>query len=147
MSENCLKIAYFDSYAFNLDTTELRRSGIRISLRPKAAKVLAKLIEERGEVTTKEALYRYVWGKTVVQQQDGLHQLIRDIRNALDDDSQTSSYLQNIPGIGYKFCGELLHMPEIGEPRFWQRGLAYMTGFLTFPVLFLGYCLVVAQIG
>lgn len=145
MSENCLKIVYFDRYAFNIDIGELRKNGVKIALRPKAAKVLAKLIEGQGEVTTKETLYRVVWGETVVQQQDGLHQLIKDIRNALDDNSQTSGYLQNVPGIGYRFCGELLHMPELSGPRVRQRGLAYMSGFLTFPILFLGYCLVVAQ--
>jgi DNA-binding winged helix-turn-helix (wHTH) protein len=143
MSENCLKIAYFDSYAFNIDTGELHKNGEKISLRPKAAKVLAKLIEGQGEVMTKETLYGYVWGKTVVQRQDGLHQLIKDIRNALDEDSQTIGYLQNVPGIGYKFCGELLHIPEISRPRIVPRSLAYMAGILTFPIIFLGFCLVV----
>ncbi len=143
MSEISLKIVYFDSYSFNLETCELKKFGKQIPLRPKAARLLARLIAAEGEIISHEKLYSTIWGGRIVERQVGLHQLIRDIRSALKDSGESPQYLLNVPGIGYKFMRSGVSLaPQLLPAR--NRKMAFMTGFLSFPVLFVTYCLLVA---
>lgn len=141
-AENSLKFVNFGSFLFNLETCELKDSGIAVPLRPKAGQFLKVLIEAEGEVVSHKVLYDKIWKNSVVQRLEGLHQLARDVRNSIADDD--CAVIVNVPAVGYRFAADVnrgsnnSRVPEF-TPRF-----AYLGGLLTLPIAFLAYCLMIA---
>ena len=146
MSEISLKIAQFDAYTIDLENGELSRGGEPIALRPKARSVLVSLVEARGQTLTHDQLYRQLWGDGVVQGQDGIHRVIRDIRAALGGGELSKRYLQNVPGVGYRFCAELAPPQSFSPGNGNRLPRAFLTGFLAFPLLFIVFCVTLAQV-
>src|SRR5205814_5251459 len=71
-------------------------------LTPKAFAVLRRLVEDRGQLVSKEELLRAGWAKTHVS--DGVLKVaILEIRRALGDDPAAPSFIENVPRRGYRF--------------------------------------------
>ncbi|MEQ8953843.1 MAG: winged helix-turn-helix domain-containing protein [Gammaproteobacteria bacterium] len=145
MSENSLKIVSFDGFTLDLETGELTHNGKPIALRPKARTLLVSLVSAHGKTVSHEKLYQQIWGNGVVQQQDGIHRLIRDIRTALGDGQQSRHYLENIPRVGYRFTAQLLPPAVVQSATRPRPQRAFLAGFLAFPAAFLVFCLIAAQ--
>lgn len=107
-----MNILEFDDFLFNLDSRELfgRSSGARIHLQPKPARILAALIERRGELVTREELVEAGWSGTVVSYDLALNTCIRQIRAALGDRAVDPRYVQTVPRRGYRFIGHSQHV-------------------------------------
>ncbi len=171
MSEKSLKIVHFQDFSFDLEANELSHRGVPVSLRPKAKRLLGCLIAADGRTVTHEELYRQLWRREVVQHQDGLHALIRDIRVALGGGEESKRFLRNVSGVGYRFCPEAVPATMLtatatataiaiaapasasatapaadGAGRF-MGSRAFLTGFLAFPVAFIVFCVLAAQSG
>ncbi len=87
-------------YAFESDSGELFAFGHTARLEPKAAQVLAVLVQHRGRVVSRQALFDSVWpGQFVVDQ--ALTRCISQIRSALND-KHPHSYLQTLHKRGYR---------------------------------------------
>jgi DNA-binding winged helix-turn-helix (wHTH) protein len=54
--------ARFGVFEADLKTGELRRSGMRVRLQAQPFRVLRLLLENAGEVVTREELQQHVWG-------------------------------------------------------------------------------------
>lgn len=79
------RIALAGGYVLDLAGHALRDSAGRpVELRPQAFDVLRMLVEHRGELVTKEALFSRVWPGLVVTD-DSLVQAVGDIRRALGE--------------------------------------------------------------
>ena len=105
---------------------------------------LKKLIEADGSVVRHDELYVAIWKDRVVERTNGLHQLAKDVRQALTDRA-TTDYVQNVPGVGYRFCGDLSVTPmEIAPFRFSAR-TAYVSGLATLPTMLIVYCVLIAN--
>src|SRR5579864_2243745 len=101
----------FGPFELNVDTSQLRKSGIELRLRPQAAKVLALLATQPGEVVRRNQLREELWGRDVFVDYDhGLNLCVREIRAALDDDADKPRYIETLPRIGYRF---LAHVEEV----------------------------------
>src|SRR5262249_1084445 len=73
-----------------------------VALTPKASAVLRRLVEDGGQVVSKEELLRAGWAKTHVS--DGvLKVIILEIRRALGDDPAAPSFIETGPRRGYRF--------------------------------------------
>ncbi len=68
---------------FSLETGELRSAKAQVTLRPQTAKVLALLIENEGEVVSKQVLMERIWPDAFVTD-DSVVQCVSEIRKALD---------------------------------------------------------------
>lgn len=81
--------------------------GSEISLTPKEFDILYFLAKNRGEVFTKEQIYRAVWEEDYLLDNSNIMAFIRKLRKDWTcPDSPT--YILTIWGIGYKFhCDEL----------------------------------------
>jgi TolB-like protein/DNA-binding winged helix-turn-helix (wHTH) protein/Flp pilus assembly protein TadD len=94
----------FGVFELNLQTGELHKSGLKIGLRPQAAKVLILLATRGAQLVTREELKDQIWGSdTFVDFEHGLNLCIRQIRAALDDDANTPRYIETLPRRGYRF--------------------------------------------
>jgi eukaryotic-like serine/threonine-protein kinase len=94
----------FGLFEFNLDTGELRRSGMPVRLAPQPCKVLTLLVERPGQLVTREELRNHVWdGATFVDFDQGLNFCVKQLRAALGDTAETPRYVETVPRRGYRF--------------------------------------------
>jgi DNA-binding winged helix-turn-helix (wHTH) protein/predicted ATPase len=98
---------------FRLDiTNECLWQGARaISLRPKAFAVLKLLVERPGLLVTKQQVLDAVWPDTFVGDAV-LKDNIRQLREALNDNAVSPTYIETAHRRGYRFIGKL------SEPAF-----------------------------
>jgi DNA-binding winged helix-turn-helix (wHTH) protein len=91
---------------FELDTEseQLLKNGLAIRLKPQPFKLLKLLVNEAGRVVTREEIRAALWtGDTFVDFEQGVNFAIKQVREALDDDSERSLYIQTVPKRGYRF--------------------------------------------
>ncbi len=85
-------------------TYELRRAGRRLKLERIPLELLHLLIEQRGQIVTRDQIVERVWGKDVFLDTDNsINAAIRKIRQILKDDPERPSYVQTVKGRGYRF--------------------------------------------
>jgi DNA-binding winged helix-turn-helix (wHTH) protein/tetratricopeptide (TPR) repeat protein len=112
---------------FHLDVRglELRKGGLRVRLRRQPAQVLSVLARRPGEIVTREELQREIWGVgTFVDFERGLNNCIKQIREALNDDTESPKYVETIPRQGYRFVARL-------ETSAGRNGSSTAGGFVT----------------
>ena len=87
------------------------RSVIRmeqeVSLTPKEFDILYFLAENRGEVFTKEQIYKAVWSENYLLDDSNIMAFIRKLRKKIDPNPDEPKYILTIWGIGYKFNDKL----------------------------------------
>ena len=96
----------FGSYRLIVPAGPLLCGHDEVALRPKTMEVLCYLAMHAGELVSKEALLRTLWPQLVVNE-GGLAICIREIRQALGDDSRTPQYIQTVHRRGYRFIAGL----------------------------------------
>jgi TolB-like protein/lipoprotein NlpI len=74
--------------------------------------VLRTLIGHAGTVVTRAQLIALLWPKSVVDFDAGLNTVIRKLRSALGDTSDTPRYIETLPRRGYRFVGTLDPDPD-----------------------------------
>lgn len=108
----------FGVFELNVLTSELRKSGHTIRLRPQAAKILVLLASRPGQLVAREELRENIWGsETFVDFEHGLNLCIREVRAALDDDANTPRYVETLPKRGYRFIAPVNGLQsDLGSP-------------------------------
>lgn len=94
----------FADFEVSLRSGELRRNSIKIKLQEQPFQILVLLLEQRGEVVTREQLRQKLWtADTFVDFDNGLNIAIKKLRTALGDDADASRYIETLPRRGYRF--------------------------------------------
>lgn len=83
------------------------RDGAEIALTPKEFDILYFLIRNRGEVFTKEQIYRAVWVNDYLMDDSNIMAFIRKLRKKIEPNPDAPEYILTIWGIGYKFNDKL----------------------------------------
>ena len=92
----------FGDFSLDLASERLWCGDEVVALTPKAFAVLRRLVEDGGQLVSKEELLRAGWAKTHVS--DGvLKVIILEIRRALGDDPAAPSFIETVPRRGYRF--------------------------------------------
>jgi TolB-like protein/DNA-binding winged helix-turn-helix (wHTH) protein len=102
----------FDGWVLDPESGDLERGGTRIRLQEQPVQVLRELIAHAGSVVTREQLIALLWPKGVVDFDTGLNTVIRKLRSALGDTSETPLYIETLPRRGYRFIGALDPEPK-----------------------------------
>jgi len=77
-------------FEVDLHAGELRKQGIKIKLQQQPFRVLALLLEQAGEVVTREDLRQAIWPAGAFVEFDlGLDAAIHKLRSALGDSART----------------------------------------------------------
>lgn len=95
---------------FELDRAayELRRSGRVLKIERIPMEILMLLVEQRGQLVTRDQIADRVWGKEVFLDTDNsINAAIRKIRQVLKDDSEQPKFVQTATGRGYRFIALL----------------------------------------
>jgi DNA-binding winged helix-turn-helix (wHTH) protein/predicted Zn-dependent protease len=83
---------------------ELRRAGRALRLERIPMEILFLLIEQRGQLVSREDIIGRVWGKDVFLDTDNsINAAIRKIRQILKDDPENPVFVQTVTGKGYRF--------------------------------------------
>ena len=98
-------VYYFGLFSLSLAEKQLRRLGEPIRLPPKAFDLLLVLIQNQGNLVTKEQLLAEVWPHVFVEEAN-LSVNIASLRKVLDegDDQQ---YIETVPKRGYRFVARV----------------------------------------
>jgi len=99
----------FGSFEVDLRTGELRRNGAYIRLQNKPFQVLQFLLENCGEIVTRDELHRRLWpADTYVDFDTGLNTAVNRLRQALGDSADNPRFIQTLNRRGYRFIAPVL---------------------------------------
>jgi DNA-binding winged helix-turn-helix (wHTH) protein len=103
----------FDIFEVDLRAGQLHKNSRKIKLQKRPFQVLAVLLEQPGEVVTREELRKRLWSPdTFVDFEHGMNTAIKKVRQALGDDAHRPRFVETLPQRGYRFVGTV---EEIGE--------------------------------
>jgi DNA-binding winged helix-turn-helix (wHTH) protein len=96
----------FSEFELDFGRFQLSRCGQPVRLEGRPLQLLMFLVENQGQLVTRERIADTLWGKDVfVDVEQGINTAIRKIRMAIDDDSAQPQHLQTVVGRGYRFVG------------------------------------------
>ncbi|MBI4907569.1 MAG: winged helix-turn-helix domain-containing protein, partial [Acidobacteria bacterium] len=122
MTRPDLPVAYrFGPFRLDVRDRLLESNGERIALTPKVIDTLFVLIENRGQVVSKEDLMKSVWPDVTVVE-SGLTRNLSVLRKALESDTAEGTYIETIPKRGYRFVASvdedrIPDAPVIASPK------------------------------
>jgi TolB-like protein/DNA-binding winged helix-turn-helix (wHTH) protein/Flp pilus assembly protein TadD len=158
-------VFHFSDYVLDSRNFELRRGERKLKLEKIPMELLLLLIEQRGQLVTRDQIVERIWGKDVFLDTDNsINAAVRKIRQVLKDDPEKPRFVQTITGRGYRFIattgqaqvpetknGEDLHEATTvatvtsraaTHPTRWIRtwpGLTLLSAALLLVVLAIGY--------
>src|SRR5438270_7127505 len=98
----------FDVFELDVRAGELRKRGTKIRLQEQPFLVLQALLENPGQVVTREELQKKIWpADTFVDFDHGLHAAVNRLRAALNDSADRPRYVETVARRGYRFIGKL----------------------------------------
>lgn len=102
------RLVRFGIYQVDVRTSELWKQGRKIKLQEQPCRILAILLERRGEVVTREELRNRLWSDdTFVDFDHSLNTAIMRLREALSDSSDNPRFIETLPRHGYRFIAPI----------------------------------------
>ena len=98
-----------DTYEFGNNKVDFKAqdaitwNGQHIELSKKEAMLLKLLIENKGEVVTREKILQVVWGYNVYPTTRTIDNFILSFRKYFEEDSRHPRYFHSVRGVGYKY--------------------------------------------
>jgi DNA-binding winged helix-turn-helix (wHTH) protein len=94
----------FGVFEVDLAAGELRKNGARIRLQEQPFQVLAALLQNAGQVVTRDHLREKIWpADTFVDFDHSLNTAVNKIREALGDFASSPRFLETLARRGYRF--------------------------------------------
>jgi len=116
----------FSVFEVDLRAAELRKHGVRIKLQDQPFRILSRLLENHGDIVTREELRQELWhDHTFVDFDRSLNKAIAKLRSALGDSAETPRYIETIPRHGYRMLVPVeqsqpqelpSHLERVGHP-------------------------------
>ena len=78
-------------------------NGQRVELSKKETQLLKLLIENKGDVVTREKILQVVWGYNVYPTTRTIDNFILSFRKYFEEDSRNPKYFHSVRGVGYKY--------------------------------------------
>jgi adenylate cyclase len=119
----------FGCFRFEPATSRLFGQDTEIKLTPKAAQVLAALLEQPGAPLSKQDLFDRAWRDTIVSD-DALVSCIQELRKALGDDSRNPRFIETRHRLGYRFAATVQTIsperPGTSPPAAFEAAIAVL---------------------
>jgi TolB-like protein/DNA-binding winged helix-turn-helix (wHTH) protein len=107
-------LKFGDDFELDLTAWQLRRAGRLIKLERIPMEVLLFLVQNQGELVSREQIVEKIWGKdTFLDTDNAVNGAIRKIRQVLRDDADQPRFIRTISGKGYSFIAPVLECPDI----------------------------------
>src|ERR1700730_6710536 len=96
----------FGRFELDVRSHELRKDGVRLRLQDQPFEVLVMLLEQPGEVLTRDELRRRLWPDgTFVDFEHGLNAAVKRLRAALGDNADRPRFVETLNRRGYRVIG------------------------------------------
>ncbi|WP_207782613.1 response regulator transcription factor [Phytoactinopolyspora limicola] len=79
----------------------------QLTLTPKALTLLDYLLTHPDELLTRERLLEVLWGFATPVGTRAVDNRVAELRRLLDDDPSAPTWIETVPGLGYRFCGRI----------------------------------------
>lgn len=97
-------IVQFGVFELDLQRVELRKQGVKVKLQEQPLKVLRVLLENPGQIVSRDELRRRVWSaNTFVEFDQGLYSAMARLRDVLGDSSDSPRFIETVARRGYRF--------------------------------------------
>jgi TolB-like protein/tetratricopeptide (TPR) repeat protein len=107
----------FREFELDLQTYQLRKSGLPAKIQQQPARILALLVANEGALVSRAQIQSAIWGEeTFVDFEQGLNFCIRQIRLVLNDNAENPMFLETVPRLGYRFIAPIERVKETGIP-------------------------------
>ena len=94
----------FSTYELDVRAGELRKQGVKIKIQEQPFRILELLLENPGQVVTREELRSRLWpSDTLVDFDHGLNRAINKLREALGDSTESPLFVETVAKRGYRF--------------------------------------------
>lgn len=101
------RVMRFGAFEINLESRELRKSGLRLRLEEKPMQILELLLARPGQVVSRKILKENLWPDTTVNFEFGLNTAVNKLRQALGDTAENPRYVETVPKRGYRFIAPM----------------------------------------
>jgi len=109
----------FGIFEVDLHARELRRNGAKVKLQEQPFQLLSLLLEQPGQVVTREELQKKLWpADTFVDFDHSLNAAIRRLRDALGDSAENPRFVETVARRGYRFLAPVngTGAPVVSQP-------------------------------
>lgn len=104
----------FGDFVLDVAAYDLRRNGHRVRLERQPMDLLLLLIGRRGQLVSRSQIVDALWGKEVfVDVENGVNTAIRKLRQALRDSPDAPTFIETVPGKGYRFIATVEVLPDV----------------------------------
>jgi len=98
----------FEEFELNVDSCELRRSGVSLKVERIPMELLLLLLQNSGKLVRREVINEKLWGDGVfIEAEHGINTAINKLRATLRDDSRDPRFIRTVVGRGYCFIAEV----------------------------------------
>jgi TolB-like protein/DNA-binding winged helix-turn-helix (wHTH) protein/Tfp pilus assembly protein PilF len=102
------RFARWLDFEFDLCTLRLRKRGIRLRMEQKPARLLARLLEQPGEVVTRDELVSLLWpGEQHGEFDQRLNKAVHKVRCALGDNPADPRFIETLSRYGHRFIADV----------------------------------------
>lgn len=106
--EDRRRVFRFGVFELDSQTGELRKRGVKLKLQGKPLQILTALLEQPGQIVTRDELQRRLWPSDVfVDFDSGLNTAANRLRIALGDSADNPRYIETLPRVGYRFIAPI----------------------------------------
>ena len=120
----------FGDFEFDERRRRLKARGQPVKLSGQAIDLLGLLLEQPGELITREEFERRLWPDRAVNFDHSLDVVVSRLRTVLGDKGPNPRYIQTVPRRGYQFIEPVTTRLEgrpANAPRHWSRRLVTYT--------------------
>jgi DNA-binding winged helix-turn-helix (wHTH) protein/Tol biopolymer transport system component len=94
----------FGVFEFDPQARELTKHGVRLKVQEQPIQILAALLEQAGQIVSREDLQRRLWPDgTFVDYEQSLNKAVNKLREALGDSTDHPIYIETLARRGYRF--------------------------------------------
>jgi Tol biopolymer transport system component/DNA-binding winged helix-turn-helix (wHTH) protein len=97
------RLLRFGNFEVNPLAGELRKAGMKLKLSSQPFELLTVLLENAGQVMTREQLRERLWPDSFVDFDHSLNKAINKIREVLGDSAESPRFIETMPKRGYRF--------------------------------------------
>lgn len=98
----------FGRFSVDVRAREIFEGKKKLNVQQQPMQVLLHLLENAGEVITREELRARIWpADTFVDFEHSLNTAIKKLRQALRDSAGRPKYIETLPRLGYRFLAEV----------------------------------------
>ena len=109
-SGQVFRFGLFEAYGTR---NTLTRKGVRVKIHDQPFRVLILLLENAGEIVTRDELRQKLWPEGTYVDFDGsLNVILKKLRRAIDDDSDNPRFIETVPRRGYRFIAPVSEISQ-----------------------------------